>query len=353
MSNIMAAGTGGKRDLPTITAEIRMIDQQAKQYVVQAVVEIGRRLEEAKSMLEHGQWGAWVKEELGYSQSTAQNYMKIYKEFGADQLTLDGAVANSQALGNLSYTKALKLLALPAEEREEFVEAHDVEGMSTRELERVIKERDAAQTSAELAQKRAEDLQGKLEEISRTHEEALREESRRTCEAVELANGEAAKRKVMEAQLAELTKEAQKAEEDAEQARAQLAELKKNPEIPAEKLLELTEAAKEEVRKEAQEQVQKELAKRKEEADRLEKAIREAKEAQAKAEAEAMEIRKKLAVSDPGVVEFKYHFEQLQKDWASARSCYEKVAAKDAEAAKKLQAAMRKLLENWTQGMEG
>ena len=37
------------------------------------------------------------------------------------------AAAESQTLGNLPYTHALKLLALPAEEREEFAQEHHVE----------------------------------------------------------------------------------------------------------------------------------------------------------------------------------------------------------------------------------
>ena len=100
-------------------------------------------------MLPHGQWGGYVREQLGYSQSTANNMMRIFEEYGAAQQSLFGPEAKSQALGNLSYTKALRLLALPADEREEFAEANDVEAMSTRELEAAIRERDEARRQAE------------------------------------------------------------------------------------------------------------------------------------------------------------------------------------------------------------
>ena len=100
-------------------------------------------------MLPHGQWGTYIKEQVGYSQSTANNLMRIFEEYGTAQQSIFGPEAISQAIGNLSYTKALRLLALPADEREAFVEEHNVEDMSTRELEAAIKERDDALRRAE------------------------------------------------------------------------------------------------------------------------------------------------------------------------------------------------------------
>ena len=49
----------------------------------------------------------------------------------------------------MTYTKALRLLALPdAEEREKFLAEHDVSAMSTRELEQALKDREAALAEA-------------------------------------------------------------------------------------------------------------------------------------------------------------------------------------------------------------
>ena len=103
---------------------------------------------------------------MGYSQSTANNLMRIFEEYGAAQQSIFGPEANSQSLGNLSYTKALRLLALPADERETFVEEHHVEDMSTRELEAAIKERDEALRRAEEDRAEREAAEQAREKIS-------------------------------------------------------------------------------------------------------------------------------------------------------------------------------------------
>ena len=64
-------------------------------------IEIGRKLVEAKAMLPYGQWGQWLKEEVEFSQSSAQNFMRIFEEYGAKQVSLFGD-AESQTLGILA-----------------------------------------------------------------------------------------------------------------------------------------------------------------------------------------------------------------------------------------------------------
>ena len=143
MSKTISVPMTAQRDIQTVTTEIRTLHRQAQGMILNYAIEIGRRLKEAKSLLEHGEWGEWLENEVDFSRSTANNFMKIFEEYGAKQVSLFGD-ANSQTLGNLPYTHALKLLAVPAEEREEFVEEHHVEDLSSRELDRLIKERDAA-----------------------------------------------------------------------------------------------------------------------------------------------------------------------------------------------------------------
>ncbi len=354
MSDIMISS--GQRDIATVTAEIRMINQQTVQYVVRSVVELGRRLCEAKSMLPHGQWGPWLREEVGFSQSTAQNYMKIFEEYSADQLTLDGAVAISQTLGNLSYTKALKLLALPAEEREEFVEANDVEHMSTRELERAIKERDEARQEAEDAKAQAAKfeeishnlremslkLQAELTDAKVDSSEKLMAESARATEAKRQM--EQAKSKLAELmdQMDELRKKAKQAEAAEQGALAKLEELKKNPVIPKAMKDKLKAEANEEARKASEKALE---AERNKAAD-LERQIREAGEARKRAEAEAERIRKELATSAPELVRFKLYFKGFQEQVMEAQEALREVAQSDPDMGAKLQKAMLTALES-------
>jgi DNA repair exonuclease SbcCD ATPase subunit len=116
------------RTADVIAAEIRFIDAQARQYVLQSAIEIGNKLNEAKDLVAHGEWGEWLQNNVNYSKSTANNFMKISTEY-----------QGSQSFVNLSYSQAVALLSLPAEEREEFVANNDVEDMSTRELQAAIK----------------------------------------------------------------------------------------------------------------------------------------------------------------------------------------------------------------------
>ncbi|WP_054768719.1 DUF3102 domain-containing protein [Lysinibacillus parviboronicapiens] len=115
-----------ERSTDVIAAEINAIKFQTQTMMLQASSEIGKRLIEAKGQLQHGDWGKWLKENVEYSQSTANNLMQIHTEYSA----------NSQVLGNLSYTKAVALLGIDAEEREAFVQENNVEELSSRNYKR-------------------------------------------------------------------------------------------------------------------------------------------------------------------------------------------------------------------------
>lgn len=149
-----------------VAVEINSIKNQTRNIVLFNSIEIGRRLVEAKGMMEHGNFGDWLKNSVDYSQSTANNLMKIYEEYGADQGALFGNNANSQTLGNLTYSQAVALLGIPREEREAFVAEHDVEGMSVRKLQELVKEREMQLEAVEVSRKdlaeRTERLNGML-----------------------------------------------------------------------------------------------------------------------------------------------------------------------------------------------
>ena len=167
MNEISTRESPPARSVETVTLEIRTLQHQAQQMLLSYAIEIGRRLVEVKSLLPHGQWGDYIKEQVGYSQSTANNLMRVFEEYGAPQQSMFGAGVNSQALGNLSYTKALRLLAIPADEREAFAEEHHVEELSTRQLEQAIKERDEARAAAQRAEadkRTAEQARAKMAE---------------------------------------------------------------------------------------------------------------------------------------------------------------------------------------------
>ena len=94
-----------QRDIDIITEEINFYKQQAGM----AILEIGKRLAEAKSQLSHGEWLPWLEEKVEFSERSAQQYIRLWKEYG-----------KSATVADLGVRKALVLLALPESEREEF-----------------------------------------------------------------------------------------------------------------------------------------------------------------------------------------------------------------------------------------
>lgn len=132
------------RDIEDITAEIL----EAKRAGGEAILTIGRGLIEAKALLAHGEWLPWLTERVEFSERSAQNFMRLAREW-----------SNPQTLADLGASKALALLALPAEERADFIASvHVVDGaektteeLSSRELAQAIRERDEARREAEAA----------------------------------------------------------------------------------------------------------------------------------------------------------------------------------------------------------
>lgn len=138
-----------------IAAEINDIKKQTQRMLLYNSIEIGRRLTEAKLMVDHGEWGNWLETSVEYSKSTANNLMRIFDEYGADQITLLDNNVKNEAFSKLTYSQAVALLGVPEEEREAFVKDNDVENMSTRELQEAIKAKEAAEEKAKKAENRA------------------------------------------------------------------------------------------------------------------------------------------------------------------------------------------------------
>lgn len=161
------------RTADMIAAEINAIKDQTRNIVLYNSIEIGRKLVEAKEIVGHGEWANWLENSVDYSQRTANNLMKIFKEYGAAQITLLGDNLNSQTYANLSYSQALALLGLPTEEREEFVKENNLEEMSTRELQEAIKEKQRLEAKVKKYQEENKNLKSEINVINSNKEEEL------------------------------------------------------------------------------------------------------------------------------------------------------------------------------------
>ena len=240
------------RDIGTITTEILRLKQDAGN----AILSIGQRLIEAKAMLPHGEWLPWLTEQVEFSERTARNFMRLAREW-----------TNRQALADLGAAKALTLLALPPEERERFMEEnHVVDGeeksvidMTSRELEKAVKERDEALHAAEAARA-----------------------------AAETADQSRAKMAAEMSALKQLHPAAQAGETQAREALAKAqAELKALREKPVEVAVEVDQKALQEARREAETRMQAKV-------DKAAEAQKKAEEQRKKAEEELAAVRQQL-----------------------------------------------------------
>lgn len=145
--------------LARLAAEINTIKAQTLAMVQNATLEIGKRLIQAKGAVGHGNWSAWLKENVDYSERTAQNIISIYERFGNGQQKLFGASADPEQVAKLNRTQMLTLMSIKDEETcFNFMEEHkeDLQDMSKRELEAAIKELNEVKAQKADAERREE-----------------------------------------------------------------------------------------------------------------------------------------------------------------------------------------------------
>ena len=317
-----------QRTPDVIGAEIRGLTQQAKSMTLWFGIEIGRRLTEAKALLEHGQWLPYLKEQTEFSQPSASRLMRLYDEYGAKQTSLFGAELNYSTLNNLSISNALRLLAVPEDEREEFALEHDVEHMSARELDELIKQRDEAEQRAARAE---EQVQQAADGAAKADEQYQKAKQELHLLREKLGNAEAQKA-AAEKELSELRERpvevAVEVDEKAVEEAVTAARAKNDAEW-AEKMA----------------KVKNELSEAGLKAEKLKAKIKNAEEKAAASAAELEKLKKSQTLADPNTAVFKQIFEQVQEDFNKLHGSLLKVRASDPDTAQKLTAAVRALVD--------
>lgn len=297
------------RTIEVITGELL----DAKQAGGEAILTIGRCLIEAKESLPHGEWLPWLNERAELSERAARRFMRLAREW-----------SNPTALSDLGATKALTLLALPPEEREQFMEDHNVIDMTTRQLEQAIKERDEARKAAEQAKA-----------------DASTAEQARAKMAEDMA--------LLNARLNGAREDQERARESAEKLAAELEELKARPvDVAVETVVDPEAIAK--ARAEAIAEMQDKLDKAKE---RQKKAEEKAKESQAalelaKAQLQDSERARKntMVAFDEDMATFQVLLQQAQEQANKMRGILLKLRGRSNKtAAQGMEKAMRALAE--------
>lgn len=279
------------RSVEIVTAEIQTIQHNVTKVIFDGVVEIGKRLEEVKALVPHGEWTEYLEAQLGYKPSTAQNYMRIAREFGGIKGT-DSEAYN--AFETLGYSQLLPLLGLPEEDRQELAEENELSGMSSREIAALVKERDEAKQAAEHLQAQVDEAEKNLQKVDKVKAQLEKEKAEHKADA---------------GKIKELSRE--------------LEELKQKAQQPAE------------ISPEVMEQMRNEIT-------------AEQAAAVKAAEARAAEAAEKLhKVKNPALHQVNFLFTELQTIYQRLQSSIMELTAADPETADKLRGAIQNCIKEW------
>ncbi len=282
-----------ERTLPVIASEILQIEKTVYTVAMDGAIQIGQKLQEAKEKVEHGQWENWCQGNLNYSKRKAERFMKIADEYGDE----NSIYSKTTMLSDLSISKALQLLAVPEAEVETFVEEHDIEVMTVKELEAEIKQ---------------------LKEEKSDLKSALAEAGNVDLEELEELN-------------VKLEKAESKAEEQAERVRKLQNQIEGDKKFRDKAIEEAVEAEREQLEREAMEAAKQELQSAQSEAESL------------REKAEQLE-RKLVNSGDENLLKFKIKADQLQEVVKECVDCI--IAEGDSDKAGKMNDALKTVLSN-------
>lgn len=328
-----------KRTPEVIGAEIRSLTTQARSITLWYGIEIGRRLTEAKEMVNHGEWLPFLEQQTDFSQPTASRFMRLYKEYGADQSSLFGAESKYSSLNNLSISNALRLLALPEDEREEFAAEHDLENKSTREVEDLIREK----TALEQQLKEAKEGQALALAEAMAERDSSQAELHTTAEQLKTARERIRQLEERPTEVA--------VERDEEAIQTAAASARLEAKLEAEKAADAAIAA---LNREHAEQLRKEMDKAKEamaERDKLKEqmaAVPSAEE-KAKLEEEIKALQARISMAAPEVAAFQAAFQRVQQEF---NQMLEAMGKAPAESREKLRRAVNAMVDSFCQRVE-
>ncbi len=217
------------RSLDIVTAEIHTIERNARRVFLDSVIQIGTRLEEAKQLVTPGNWLNYLNDELGYKPSTAQNYMRLAREFGSSQISLTGKDPR-ELFAELSYSQLMPLIGLEEAEREQLAENNDLPSMSSREIAALVKERDELKTKLDSTDalkqeaEKAKEEAGRFKNQAQNYKTSFDLEREKASKLAEASKSSALQVEELKKQLDEITEKASKPRELTE---IELAEIKK------------------------------------------------------------------------------------------------------------------------------
>ena len=322
------------------------LDQQIKVYANlawQNLLESAKclkQMRDSKLYLELGytDFEDYTEKSLGIKQRQAYTYIKAYEDLGERFL---------QSNASLGITKLGMLSQLPAPDRDDFVEEHDLAGMSVDEVKKLIAENDEKGEQINLL---TDERDNAIEEKDRLSEELdnykvkaddLRDENEKLSEEIEKLEAELESEKNKPSEVAVREPSA----EEIEKIKADAAAATK------EELEKIHKKEIKEVKDKALEKVTEQFRKSLDEARANVQSLTAEKEELIK---KREELQKRLLVSSsPEAVKFSFYSESLQNDFKKLLECILKVREDSPETAEKYKTALIKYYESLEEQIKG
>lgn len=338
--------------------EIRLLTAQARRMALSYGIQIGYRLKIAHEKVGPHGWAEWLKRETEFSAAAASRFESLYEGYGDEQGSIFGVENKFPTLEKLSISNALRLLAIPEEEREDFALEVDAEHLSARELEAKVKERTAElEAKAQRWEEKAGEYASQVHDLQNDVQDALKQRNDE-----ELAHKDTLEQlRQARAELEELEKRPQTVALERDEA-AIAAEVEAALQIErehAEKgksraIKDAVQAEREELEKERgklKAKIAELEAQAKENDEILRSAQDDAKKAQ-NAEAEAVRLqrdvevlKKQLSMAAPAVAEFKAAFDRAQEELVHMTDALHRI--EDEEIKGKLRTACAVMLDGF------
>lgn len=249
------------------TETFRFLHAATKHATMQSF-EIGKRLIEAKELVPGGSWLDWLRDSVDYSEDTAQNLMRIAREYDP----------NSPAIQALSYSQLVALFTLPPAEREDFVKGTNAAELPVKDIKALIKEKERLEQ--ELASREIS-LASSLKRAEMADQAS--ENEKKAKDDLDVAKASLKREKEISAKL---LKEKQKLEADLKKAKTVTPKVETVEKTVVEKVYEPSPEQISSLREEVEKELREQLAKEK---------------------------SKETAKQNPALVELNVRFEQLQR----------------------------------------
>ncbi|MEG0430284.1 MAG: DUF3102 domain-containing protein [Anaerovoracaceae bacterium] len=159
----------------SIIVEIKTTIAAVEESVLIGAIKIGRKLNQLKELVPHGEWYEYIEDNIGFSKRKVQNFIQISETYGKEGTAFSELITKTHTCAHLSYSNALRLLAVDEEDIEEFVENHIEDGQTVKELEEEIKKYKAEKEELNIKAAALEEMENRIKKIESEKNQLINE----------------------------------------------------------------------------------------------------------------------------------------------------------------------------------